>query len=174
MKTLLHYSSILLLVGNVSALNAEISTDGTVGAKTQLSGPNFTISQDLGTTKGQNLFHSFDTFSINQGQSAHFTGGSSIKNVVSRVTGGDISTINGALTSDIGSQGFYFINPNGVVFGANASVDVPASFHVSTSDKLNFADGAEFNAINPSASTLTISDPTDFGFGGCERCQNSI
>jgi len=81
-----------------SYLQADIATDGTVGLAKQLMGPNFTIPQQLGTTKGNNLFHSFEKFSIQQGQSAHFTGNSAIQNVISRVTGKDISTINGTLS----------------------------------------------------------------------------
>jgi filamentous hemagglutinin family protein len=124
-----------------------------------------TIPQNLGTTKGGNLFHSFQTFNVNNGESATFTGSDSdLKNVISRVTGGEISKINGLLKSEIPNAAFYFINPAGVTFGANASVDVPAAFHVSTADKLNFSDGKEFSAVNPNASSLSIAKPESFGF----------
>ncbi|MGE0085574.1 MAG: filamentous hemagglutinin N-terminal domain-containing protein, partial [Desulfococcaceae bacterium] len=145
-------------------LTADVVTDGTVGPAQSLNGPDFQISHDMGKTAGQNLFHSFQKFSVFTGESATFTGPDSIENVISRVTGGEISTIDGLLRSQIGTADFFFINPTGVVFGPNAKVDVPAAFHVSTADELRFADGNVFSAINPNASTLTAAQPESFGF----------
>ncbi len=145
---------------------ADISTDGSVGPAQNLTAINgqFTIGQELGSLKGSNLFHSFQKFSINNGESATFTGSNSIQNVISRVTGGEQSVINGLLQSQIGTADFFFINPAGVVFGANAQIDVPAAFHFSTAGELKFADGSSFNALIPGASTLTMAAPEVFGF----------
>ncbi len=148
------------------SLHAEIVTDGSVGAAQNLLGPNFSIPETLGIRSGNNLFHSFQRFNINKGEQATFTGSAAIANVISRVTGGQISNINGLLKSTIGQADFYFLNPAGVVFGANAQIDVPSSFYLSSADELRFTDGSIYSASNPAASTLTIAQPEAFGFLG--------
>jgi len=147
-------------------VQADITTDGTVGIAQNLTPTqgHYTIGQELGSLKGSNLFHSFQQFNINTGESATFTGDNSIQNVISRVTGGNASQINGLLQSQVGHANFFFINPAGVVFGENAQIDVPAAFHISTAGQLNFADGSQFNALDPEASSLTIATPESFGF----------
>jgi filamentous hemagglutinin family protein len=152
----------LIIITN--STNAEIATDGTVGPATSLTGPNFEIGANLGATRGTNLFHSFHTFSIDTGESATFTGPGSIENVISRVTGGEGSNIDGLLRSEVGTADFYFINPAGVMFGPNAQVDVPAAFHVSTADELRFQDGTIFSASSPESSALSMASPESFGF----------
>lgn len=146
---------------------ADIVTDGSIGPAAQsinaIDGQ-FTIDQELGSLKGDNLFHSFQQFDIERNETATFTGDESILNVISRVTGGNESHINGVLRSKVGLADFYFINPAGVVFGENSLVDVPASFHISTAGELIFADGSSFSALNPEASTLTVATPEAFGF----------
>jgi len=69
----------------------QVFTDGTVGDQTSLNGPDYDIGADLGTLAGDNLFQSFDEFSIGTGESATFSGPGNIENVISRVTGGDVS-----------------------------------------------------------------------------------
>jgi filamentous hemagglutinin family protein len=147
-----------------SRSDADIATDGTVGPARNLIGPDFRIGAELGTTRGANLFHSFQTFSILTGESATFTGPDNIANVISRVTGGETSTIDGLLHSEVGQADFFFINPAGVMFGPKAQVDVPAAFHVGTADELRFEDGAVFSAVDPAASNLSVARPESFGF----------
>src|SRR3954471_23495568 len=132
-------------------VQAQIVTDGSVGSaghigrRESLPGPHVKIGAELGTRRGANLFHSFEKFGIATGQTATFTGPGEIKNVISRVTGGEISNIDGALASTVGQADLYFLNPAGVMFGPNARLDVPGSFHVSTAHELRFADGASFS-----------------------------
>lgn len=147
-----------------SQIAAQVITDGSTGAQVILNGLDVTIAETLGTRAGNNLFHSFQTFNISFGGSATFTGGSDIQNVISRVTGGTISNIQGALRSEIGSADFYFINPAGVTFGAGGSVDVPASFHLSANDELRFSDGTVLETALPTTSVLSMSTPEAFGF----------
>ena len=150
----------------IATAAAQIVTDGTVGPAGALAGPNFVIGEALGTRAGANLFHSFSDFNVLQGQSATFTSNfaGATDNVISRVTGGNASTIDGLLRSDIAGADFWLINPNGLVFGANAVLDVPAGFYASTADVLELADGGSFRATNPGASSLTIAPPSAFGF----------
>jgi filamentous hemagglutinin family protein len=147
---------------------ARVATDGTVGPRLELAGPDYAIDAELGGRAGENLFHSFERFSIETGGSVTFTGPSGVRNVISRVTGGARSDIDGALRSTIPGADFFFINPAGVVFGPNASLDVQGSFHVSTADELRFSDGAVFSATNPDASSLTVAAPEAFGFLGAQ------
>ena len=145
---------------------AEISTDGTMGPAVNLSGPDYAISENLGTRTGNNLFHSFDHFNISTGESATFSGAPEISNVIGRVTGGETSSINGALRSTIPNADVYLINPAGIVFGENASIDVNGSFHASTADYLRLGDNGRFDASNPGNTTLSVAQPSAFGFLG--------
>jgi filamentous hemagglutinin family protein len=136
---------ILDLIGGGSA-QAQIATDGSVGPRIELNGPEFDIGAEFGRQAGRNLFHSFDRFSLSTGERATFSGPDQIRNVISRVTGGERSDIDGTIRSTIEGADFYFINPAGVLFGPNARLDVKGSFHVSTADELRFEGGEVFSA----------------------------
>jgi filamentous hemagglutinin family protein len=157
---------LLLLAALLAAgsAQAQIVTDGSVGPKVSLRGGEIEIGANLGSRRGDNLFHSFEKFGIASGQSATFTGPGTIRNVISRVTGGEVSTIDGTLASTVGQADLYFLNPAGVMFGPNAKLDVPGSFHVSTAHELRFADGAHFSALDKTGSGLTVASPEAFGF----------
>ena len=138
---------------------AQIVTDGSVGAAQSLSGPAFSIGSALGTLSGNNLFHSFSTFNLATGESATFTGPSTLANIVGRVTGGSSSSIDGTIaTLTGGSTNLFLVNPAGIVFGPNASLNVEGSFHVSTADYLAFADGAKFMSNLGNGSSFTTAD----------------
>ena len=106
----------LLLCLVPGATNAEITTDGTMGPATSLTGPDFAITEDLGTRRGANRFHSFQRFGIASGESATFSGAADISNVINRVTGGEASGIDGALRSPIPNADVYLVNPAGIVY----------------------------------------------------------
>ncbi|MBI5910175.1 MAG: filamentous hemagglutinin N-terminal domain-containing protein [Betaproteobacteria bacterium] len=153
--------------GEVLAQN--IKTDASWGRTAQtLTGPSYAIPQSLGKLAGNNLFHSFDTFNIKTGESAVFsTTTTTLQNVISRVSGGSASSINGKLqlVPAAGSApSFFFINPAGVTFGAGASVDVPGAFHVSTANHLKLSDGTLFRAGNGPDSSFSVAAPEAFCF----------
>jgi len=179
---ILGYSLAISLTGTplVWAFNG-IATDGSMGPAQVLSAPgvatNVNIPQSLGTTVGNNLFHSFSTFNIETGQTVTFKENitNSLANVISRVTGGSVSNLDGMLRSTPGGQAdFYFINPAGIVFGANAQLDVAGAVHFSTADQLNFQDGGHYNATNPNASSLSSTAPSSFGFLGTSAANNGL
>ncbi len=144
---------------------AEIITDGTVGNRVNLQAPDYQITQDLGTTVGSNLlFHSFEQFNIHAGEMATFSGSANIQAVISRVTGGNPSTINGTLRNMIPNADTYLINPYGILFGPDSKLDVQGSFHVSTADYLSLEDNGRFDARNPSNTILTVAPVASFGF----------
>lgn len=153
--------------------------------------------QDLGTTvanpipaqtvitggtrpsSGQNLFHSFDAFSVGAGHTATFVvpNDNSVRNVVSRVTGGSVTTIDGTVAAKLGNTAgtngtptsvtantnLFLINPNGVVVGATGTVDTNGAFAASSAQSVGFAGGARFD-LSSTGGSLTVADPLDFGF----------
>ncbi len=144
--------------------HAQISLDGSMGTSGALPGPDYDITHDLGQVRGSNLFHSFGEFNVQTGGSATFSGPNTIANILSRVTGGNQSFIDGVLASTIPGANLYLLNPAGVLFGSNASLNVQGSFHVSTADYLRFSDGSEFHADLSIDSTLTVAPIAAFGF----------
>jgi len=159
-----YYLFIILFLSQ--KLDAQIITDGTTGQKLELKGPDYIINQDLGKISGKNLFHSFSLFDINKKESAIFTGSSNISNVISRVTGKQSSFIDGLLKSEIKGADFYFINPNGIMFGPDAKIDIQGSFYAGTADYIKFDDKNKFNADNTNISSFTSATPEAFGFLG--------
>ena len=145
-----------------SYVEAQVTVDGTT--KTTLETTNGGISVNDGDRAGNNLFHSFGEFSVPDGSSASFNNAVEIENIFSRVTGGSISNINGAINAN-GGANLLLINPAGIVFGENASVNIGGSFFATTADSLLFESG-EFSAINPQAAPLlTINRPIGLNFG---------
>jgi filamentous hemagglutinin family protein len=151
-------------VFSIVNVQAEVILDGSLGRNENLMGPNFAISADLGRQVGDNLFHSFQTFNLNQSETATFTGPDQVKNVINRVTGGTVSTIDGTLRSLMPQADFYFLNPAGIIIGEHAQLDVPGSVHLSTADVLRLEDGGQFAATHPQTSLLTVAPPSAFGF----------
>jgi filamentous hemagglutinin family protein len=139
-----------------------VTADGSLGSVVSPGG-NKTFLVNGGTVKGNNLFHSLATLNLDSGETAQFSGTSNIQNVLTRVTGGP-SNIDGTIKCDIAGANFYLINPAGVVFGPDASLNVGGSFAVTTADVMHLSDGGKFRA-NPAAnSVLTTAAPAAFGF----------
>jgi filamentous hemagglutinin family protein len=133
-----------------------------MGTQVTVDNSNYTIS--AGTLRGGNQFHSFGKFNVFTGESATFTGPATINNIIGRVTGGNQSLIDGLLKSDINGANLFLINPSGVIFGENATLDVSGSFHVSTADFLRLGDDGIFYASLSENSTLSFDPPSAFGF----------
>jgi filamentous hemagglutinin family protein len=161
-------------------LAQHITIDKSFGAPQTLVGPDYAIGANLGKQVGSNLFHSFGQFSLSNTpvrESATFTSTGSagpINNVIGRVTGGNQSNINGKIVSTITGASLYLINPSGIMFGPNATVDVKGSFHSSTADYLKMSDGAKYQATNPDASTLSAAPPVAFGFLNASPAKISV
>jgi filamentous hemagglutinin family protein len=146
------------------SIDAEIISDGSLGSHANLPGPDYLIEADLGRQLDGNLFHSFKDFNLNSHESATFSGPNSVSNVISRVTGGNPSNIDGLIRSTIPNADMYFLNPYGIMFGPNARLDVQGSFHASTADYLRLQNSGRFDARNPSDSILTVAPVEAFGF----------
>jgi filamentous hemagglutinin family protein len=104
-----------------------ITIDGRFSAAHTLSGPYYDIGANLGRQVGGNLFHSFGQFGLVSGETAAFSGPPTINNVIGRVTGGNPSSVNGTIQSNIAGANLFLINPSGIVFGPNAKVIVSGS-----------------------------------------------
>jgi filamentous hemagglutinin family protein len=156
-----------------------IVPDDTLGVERSIVQPRVdgTLQYDVitgGATRGTGLFHSFTQFNVGDRLNAQFSISPTIQNVFARVTGGDISRIDGFLgtgidngTTLVGSTASLFLlNPNGIIFGPNAKLDLAGSFLATTASGFQFAGGQVFSAVNPQAAPLlTVSVPTGLQFG---------
>ncbi|OQW92692.1 MAG: hypothetical protein BWK79_14160, partial [Beggiatoa sp. IS2] len=159
------YSFLFLSYWIISPIShAEITLDGSLGNAATLTGPNYRIEAAHGTQVGTNLFHSFGLFNLSNKESATFTGPIDITNIISRVTGGQASSIDGLLKSDIRGANLYLLNPYGIFFGPHASLNINGSLHISTADYLRFADGQQFSAYTATPTLLSVAIPQAFGF----------
>ena len=160
-----HVCSTLLLatLGMTLPTNAQVAPDGTLSTTVSQSGNNFTITN--GNQVGNNLFHSFSQFSIPTGGSAFFNNATTIQNIFARVTGGSASNLDGLIRAN-GSANLFLLNPAGILFGANARLNLGGSFVGTTASSVKFADGTEFSAVNSTAPPLlTMSVPIGLQMG---------
>ncbi len=160
---------------------AQITPDGTLGNNSSIVTPNVNIKGlptdriDGGAIRGANLFHSFQEFNVGESQRVYFANPTGISNILTRVTGSNISNILGTLGID-GGANLFLINPNGILFGKNARLDVAGSFVASTANSFVFGNGLEFSATNPQTpSSLLTVNPSALLFNQLQagRIENS-
>ncbi|MEH2074275.1 MAG: filamentous hemagglutinin N-terminal domain-containing protein [Nostoc sp.] len=146
---------------------AQLTPDNSLGKERSQVIP-FNQNNDIidgGAARGTNLFHSFQDFNVGVGRGVYFANPDGIKNIFSRVTGGNSSNIFGRL-GVLGDANLFLLNPNGILFGKNASLDIQGSFLGTTANSLVFANGVEFSATNPQAAPLlSINVPVGLQFG---------
>ncbi|RUS96550.1 hypothetical protein DSM106972_087370 [Dulcicalothrix desertica PCC 7102] len=145
-----------LLVAN--SASAQIVPDGTLPVNSIVTPGCSVCTIESGTVRGNNLFHSFSLFSVPTGGTALFNNGVDIQNILTRVTGTNVSNIDGVIGTQ-GGANLFIINPSGIVFGANARLNIGGSFVGTTANSVKFADGTEFSTKNSNAPLLTISTP---------------
>jgi filamentous hemagglutinin family protein len=145
-------------------------TPGLAQISAAVDGTNTTVNQagnsfniTGGTQAGSNLFHSFQRFGLDAGQIANFLSNPAIANILGRVTGGDASIINGQIQVTGSNANLYLMNPAGIVFGANASLNVPASFTATTANGIGVGSGW-FNAVGNNNYAALSGTPNQFAF----------
>ena len=168
------WGSCLVLSGAVlttGSASAQLIPDATLGNESSVVTPNVNINGlasdqiDGGATRGANLFHSFGQFNVGEGRCVYFSNPTGIERILTRVTGGNRSNILGTL-GVLGNADLFLINPNGIIFGAGARLDLRGSFIAGTASSIKFADGLEFSATNPQAPPLlAINVPLGLQYG---------
>ena len=145
---------------------AQVIPDSSLPNNSEVTSNGEIIQIEGGTERGANLFHSFEEFSVPVDRTASFNNSADIQNIFSRVTGSSVSEINGTLETQ-GTASLFLINPNGIIFGENALLNLGGSFLATTAENILFEDGTQFNTTADGTTTplLTITAPVGLGLG---------
>jgi filamentous hemagglutinin family protein len=172
MRSLFYISLTIVTLSSLAPLStarAQITPDNSLGAESSVVTGD--VINDIpsdriegGAIRNSNLFHSFQEFNVGENRGAYFSNPNGIANILTRVTGANPSNILGRL-GVLGDANLFLINPKGILFGANARLDLKGSFLASTADSLVFDNNFEFSATNPQAPPLlTVNIPIGLRF----------
>ncbi len=155
----------LLVVGNIAPVIAQSIVPATDGTNTIVTpeGNRIDISGGMRSRDGENLFHSLTKFGLTPQEIANFLSLPEIRNILVRVNGGEASFINGLIQVTGGNSNLFLMNPSGIVFGSNASLNVPAAFIATTANGIGFGNNW-FNADGVNNYTELIGTPASFAF----------
>ena len=167
-RTVLIILSLTGLFGIEPAFAQSIVPDNTTQTVVTPNGNRIDISGKTLSPDGQNLFHSFQTFGLNSGEIANFISNPSIQNILGRVTGGDASVINGLIQVTGGNSNLFLLNPAGMIFGADARLNVPASFTATTATGIGF-DKGWFHAAGDNNYATLVGTPSNFVFNSASQ-----
>ena len=158
--------TVLIILPHTFAASAQPivpAADGT-GTVVLPNGNHYDIKGGTTSGNGANLFHSFTRFGVDAGQVVNFLSNPAIHNILTRVVGGQASTINGLISVSGGNSNLYIMNPAGIIFGSHARLDVPGSFIATTANSIGL-DGGSFNATGVNNYATLIGTPNTFNFG---------
>lgn len=175
-------SCLLGLGVGMSEATAQILPDATLGPESSNPNPGGIVNAqpaiviEGGVIRDANLLHSFTDFNVGVNQRVYFNHDNTVNYIIARVTGGNPSNINGTLgvsnNGITGSADLFLINPNGIIFGPNATLDLGGSFTTSTAESIIFDNGESFSTASLDVPLLTINLPVSLQFGNrAERIQ---
>jgi filamentous hemagglutinin family protein len=152
------------IIASTSGAYAQNITTGANGLNTNVEQVGNQYNITGGTQAEANLFYSLQKLGLSTGEIANFLSNPSVQNVLTRVTGGEASLINGLLQVTGGNSNLFIMNPAGIVFGANASLNVPASFAATTATGIKVGNG--WFGINSSVDEVRnlTGNVTGYGF----------
>jgi|GEM_PF-1226448 len=157
------FTALLILAGRPTSATAQIQPANDTNTIVKPNGNTFDITG--GQKAGVNLFHGFEKFGLSDQQTANFIGQPGIKNILGRVTGGDASIVNGLIKVTGGNANLYLMNPAGILFGANARLDVPGAFTATTASGIGIGN-QWFKAIGTNDYASLVANPSGFAFTG--------
>ncbi len=156
-------SSIVLGDGLGTGLNQNLNVPGAHQVITiNGDGPNAN-----GTQVGSNLFFSFSQFGIAAGDTALFQcpgGCAGVTNVISGVTGGTGSVLDGSLVSIIGNANFWFFNPAGVTVNGAINIPLGATYHISNAFGVVDSNGLSILSNSSTQGSTLTATPVGFSF----------
>lgn len=167
---------LIAVLGFETPAIAQIIPDDTLGSERStvlqdatLNGAPLTITIDGvanpvdviidGARRGRNLFHSFLEFNAAVDRAIYFIApDAQVQTILARVTGSNPSNIFGRLGTaqligdrlGISNASLFLINPNGILFGDKASLDVDGAFVATTANAVQFGND-RFSATTPTA-----------------------
>ncbi|MGD1806708.1 filamentous hemagglutinin N-terminal domain-containing protein, partial [Dapis sp. BLCC M126] len=160
-------TALTLILGTLAPTpaNSQPITPANDGTNTTVTPEGNEFNIEGGTRSGANLFHSFDKFNVNSGQTANFFTTPDTSNILGRVTGGNASYINGLIQVIGGNSNLFLINPAGIMFGPNASLNIPASFSVTTATGIGFDNNNFwFKAMGTNDYSNLVGNPSGYRF----------
>ncbi|MEP0881336.1 CHAT domain-containing protein [Trichocoleus sp. ST-U3] len=159
--------ALLLYGGSVGATSTSaqsiIPAPNDTNTLVNQNGNQIDISGGTLSSNGSNLFHSFTQFGLNQNEIGNFLSNPSIQNILGRVNGGNASVINGLIQVTGGNSNLFLMNPAGIIFGAGASLNVPASFTATTANGIGFGSNW-FSATGANDYNALVGTPNGFAF----------
>ncbi|MDB9514378.1 filamentous hemagglutinin N-terminal domain-containing protein [Kamptonema animale CS-326] len=170
--TILAIAATIVSAAVIQAQTIVPALDGT-GTTVTPDGDRFNITGGQTSKDGANLFHSFQQFGLSEGQIANFISNPAIRNILGRVVGGNSSLINGLIQLTGGNSNLFLINPAGIIFGSNASLNVSAAFTATTATNIGF-DSGWFNVAGANDYSRLIGTPSVFTLVSANREVSSI
>ena len=124
---------------------------------------NYTIEGLEKNVNGTNLIQEFTCFNLYKNESVTFDTSqvSSVENIINKIYNAKPSWLNGTIVSD---KNLYFINPSGIIFGDNVSLNVNGLFVATTADYIYSSQTTQMKSEMLDSQLHITATPTTFGF----------